>query len=639
MRGVMKTTLTSACLVLLLAEVAAHADTFAAAPERARYIVVMKAAKAGTPDVSDDEVGKLGGKVEFRIPRRLVVTLPGPAVEALRKHERVKYVQRSVTGPAIDDGSAKPTSIMRLRPESSRFMPAPAAATPPVWRSGTYKYDGAGNIYAIGADPADADRRLYTYDLVSRLTREATLDGNGNTLATVESFGYDRYGNMTSHVTGATTVNYPTDTATNHLSTGTGLPPYLYNEIGALIRDARAEYDYDAFGMVRSRAVDGEPASQYDYYIYTPSDERIGVRQGGATWTWSFRDFEGKVLRQYQSSNMLIGMDWLWLEDYVYRGGMLVTGERVREEGGRREFHLDHLGSPRLVTGSDGYAVSTREFAPFGIQRGSQWQETDGGFDREDPMRFTGHERDYRNDYTLTTTEYLDYVHARYYDPDTGRFLSADPTWQSADLIQPQSWNRYAYVLNNPINLTDPDGRCPTCRAEDLAKMAAIQRMADAGDSLSQAILADGIEATDGPAALITGPSKAAGTSILAMATMFIKGGIRNAVREGGESVAKHTITSAIKNDNLLVKAAQAAGKRHQQSLDNLVGQLAKGNLKPGIGTRNVFGNVMEARAKDGARVYFRTGRDGSVEILAKSTKANQEQVINRLREMYGRKK
>jgi hypothetical protein len=38
-------------------------------------------------------------------------------------------------------------------------------------------------------------------------------------------------------------------------------------------------------------------------------------------------------------------------------------------------------------------------------------------------------------------------------------FLSVDPTWESADLTKPQSWNRYSYVLNNPINLTDPDGR------------------------------------------------------------------------------------------------------------------------------------------------------------------------------------
>ncbi|HEX8618501.1 MAG TPA: RHS repeat-associated core domain-containing protein [Thermoanaerobaculia bacterium] len=38
-------------------------------------------------------------------------------------------------------------------------------------------------------------------------------------------------------------------------------------------------------------------------------------------------------------------------------------------------------------------------------------------------------------------------------------FLSVDPVWVSTDLRQPQSWNRYSYVRNNPINRIDPDGR------------------------------------------------------------------------------------------------------------------------------------------------------------------------------------
>ncbi|HEV7767319.1 MAG TPA: RHS repeat-associated core domain-containing protein [Thermoanaerobaculia bacterium] len=42
-----------------------------------------------------------------------------------------------------------------------------------------------------------------------------------------------------------------------------------------------------------------------------------------------------------------------------------------------------------------------------------------------------------------------------------GRFLAVDPTWESADVTRPQSWNRYAYVENNPINKVDPDGRNP----------------------------------------------------------------------------------------------------------------------------------------------------------------------------------
>jgi hypothetical protein len=49
-------------------------------------------------------------------------------------------------------------------------------------------------------------------------------------------------------------------------------------------------------------------------------------------------------------------------------------------------------------------------------------------------------------------------MHARYYDPNLGRFLSVDPG-KDWDLHHPQSWNLYTYARNNPINRVDPDGK------------------------------------------------------------------------------------------------------------------------------------------------------------------------------------
>src|SRR5437763_609488 len=51
-----------------------------------------------------------------------------------------------------------------------------------------------------------------------------------------------------------------------------------------------------------------------------------------------------------------------------------------------------------------------------------------------------------------------DYMHARYYNPNEGRFLSLDPVLGRAH--EPQSWNRYVYVMNNPLVRVDRDGRC-----------------------------------------------------------------------------------------------------------------------------------------------------------------------------------
>lgn len=52
----------------------------------------------------------------------------------------------------------------------------------------------------------------------------------------------------------------------------------------------------------------------------------------------------------------------------------------------------------------------------------------------------------------------LDYFLARYYSSAQGRFINTDPLLESGRPIEPQSWNRYAYVLNNPLRFIAPDG-------------------------------------------------------------------------------------------------------------------------------------------------------------------------------------
>ncbi len=91
--------------------------------------------------------------------------------------------------------------------------------------------------------------------------------------------------------------------------------------------------------------------------------------------------------------------------------------------------------------------------------------------------KFTGHERDY--DLSNPTADtYLDYMHARYYDSRRGRFLSVDPMLDGkAASLQPQIWNRYAYVRNSPVGHSDPTGKCAdaaTCALEFLIDLAPI---------------------------------------------------------------------------------------------------------------------------------------------------------------------
>jgi RHS repeat-associated protein len=121
----------------------------------------------------------------------------------------------------------------------------------------------------------------------------------------------------------------------------------------------------------------------------------------------------------------------------------LTGGTAVYNASGFSYFrHKDWLGSSRLATTWDHQIYSKTNYAPFG----ETYNEA-GTQDRS----FTGQDQD-------ASPGMFDFLF-RKYDPVTGRWLSPDPSgWAAVSALNPQSLNRYAYVLNNPMSLTDPDG-------------------------------------------------------------------------------------------------------------------------------------------------------------------------------------
>jgi RHS repeat-associated protein len=115
----------------------------------------------------------------------------------------------------------------------------------------------------------------------------------------------------------------------------------------------------------------------------------------------------------------------------------------------------DQLGTPRMLvdkTGSLG-AVSRHDYLPFGEDL-SVGRSATPGYTVSDSARqkFTGQERDSESG--------LDYMHARYFSSTQGRFSSADSF--AGSTASPQSLNRYAYVMNNPLTFSDPTGNVPS---------------------------------------------------------------------------------------------------------------------------------------------------------------------------------
>jgi len=152
---------------------------------------------------------------------------------------------------------------------------------------------------------------------------------------------------------------------------------------------------------------------------------------------------------------------------FVYNaGGQLIAEYTSGPPSGSGTSYLtsDHLGSARVVTsaadGSGNVTVKARyDYLPFGEEIGSDHGSRSlvAGYVTSDKTRqeFTQKERDGESG--------MDYFLARYYSSAQGRFTS--PDWSEvpepipyADLTNPQSLNRYAYVLNNPLSVADPDG-------------------------------------------------------------------------------------------------------------------------------------------------------------------------------------
>jgi RHS repeat-associated protein len=129
----------------------------------------------------------------------------------------------------------------------------------------------------------------------------------------------------------------------------------------------------------------------------------------------------------------------------VYAGGSAIA-EIVRNTSGTAVAtwypHTDALGSPNVLINDNG-ALFRQSFAPFG-QSTSEIPVGETG----SLIGFTGHDHD--------SEAGLINMKGRLYDPVIGRFLTADPIVQSP--FWSQGLNRYAYVFNSPLNLTDPSG-------------------------------------------------------------------------------------------------------------------------------------------------------------------------------------
>ncbi len=444
----------SLSLLALLVVVGCVTATLSAAgppplpPGMGKYVMVLW--PPGTPVPGEEgpgrkndepDVEKMGGRVLYQRDNRRIIHLPAAAAKQLWRHQSVVYLQRIWNGESLEGWDE------RYSEDESRTGPKIGTDHHLQWGPKAYAYDGSGNIKQIGSD-------AYVYDTAGRLV-ETTVSGK------TQRFKYDAFGNLVeTAVVGANAVSIPVDGSSNRLLGRT------YDESGNVIVDEQQRpFQFDSLNIL-TRVGDRR-------MIYDAADERIGTLIGWSLARWTIRDLDGQIIREYKGENQIgvEGLDWYWEQDHIRGAGQLLAGETQQWKppyspptteivyGGVRHYHLDHLGSVRMVTDSEGRSLSEHDYLPFGKTLTRTYQEEyNWGNPHIDGMRFAGHWRDFLGHLNVENHDYIDYMHARYYDPALGRFLSVDPG-RDWDMHQPQSWNMYSYVRNNPINTIDPTGK------------------------------------------------------------------------------------------------------------------------------------------------------------------------------------
>ena len=275
--------------------------------------------------------------------------------------------------------------------------------------------------------------QTYSYDSLNRLKDAKEMIGTTQTWK--QTFTFDRFGNRNFDTANTTTLgscpanqcNPTVNIANNRFNSGQG---YTYDLAGNIISDAQGRtFIYDAENKQKEvRDVNNSVVGQYFYdgdgkrvkkFIYNTQETTIFVY-----------DASGKMVAEYSTTVAPVA------------------------EAKVSYLTSDHLGSPRITTDANGQVISRRDFHPFGEELTSAYtpQRNINLHYGQDAVRqkFTAYERDTETD--------LDFAQARMYANRLGRFTSTDPTLLSVNGFNPQSWNRYVYVLNNPYLYTDPLG-------------------------------------------------------------------------------------------------------------------------------------------------------------------------------------
>ncbi len=366
-------------------------------------------------------------------------------------------------------------------------------------RTTNYTYDSLQRLSNINPNTASIPTESLTYDDSSLITADGTKSyaydnlkrlisaaptSTGSINQNIESYTYDKTGNRKTDTTNTIGTNYATNLLDQYTSqTGGVNKNYTYDANGNLKSDGTKSFIYDYQNHLVQVTQSGITLAQYQYDVLgrrvqktTPTESIIYV-YAGDNIVQEIKNIWGLVLKKEYING--IGTDSLIAYDaqestnqdkisfcqirvlpyqtefntYGYSSIISDCNATISSNTGvttkRYFYHTNYLGSVVGLTDNSGNVLQTYAYDSFGKAYPVTGSGTLTAIDSSTNL--------YGNTRLFTWREYdreasLYFNRARYYNPETGRFISRDPIGQRDQI------NLYTYVKNSPLVYTDRMG-------------------------------------------------------------------------------------------------------------------------------------------------------------------------------------
>jgi len=273
-------------------------------------------------------------------------------------------------------------------------------------------------------------QQRFAYDKLGRLTSAREFRGDNSAQSYLANYEYDVFGNRYQKAaqnggnpfTQKFVETGDVDQATNRFAASV-----TYDSGGNITVDSKfrnMKFQYDANN--RQKQSSNLDDSGAVVSVYDAAGQRVGIQVAGSLTSVIVYDMNAKLIAEYNSTTA---------------------------NGGTQYIFNDQQGSPRVVTSTTGVIVSRHDYVAFGEELGTVGMRTSGqGYGGLDASRkkYASMENDEATGMSHTLW--------RKYDSYSARWTTPDPYGGSMELASPQSFNRYSYVNNDPVNHVDLTG-------------------------------------------------------------------------------------------------------------------------------------------------------------------------------------